>query len=194
MNNSVFVKINSLIDREGGYVNDQSDSGGATRYGITESTARRHGYLGDMKYIPRDTAVQIFINEYWTTHGLDVLDAAFAELAELVFDFGVLAGTSTSIKLIQRVVNVLNGQGNDFCDIDVDGKIGKQTFTAVTSIISKRGLQGKIVLLSMVGSMQTSYLVGLAEKYSKNEKFEFGWNTNRGIGLALTLLRGLEQH
>lgn len=35
--------INEIINSEGGYVNDPSDSGGETKYGITFATARSCG-------------------------------------------------------------------------------------------------------------------------------------------------------
>ena len=40
--------IEELIEREGGYVNHPRDKGGPTRFGITESVARAHGYSGAM--------------------------------------------------------------------------------------------------------------------------------------------------
>ena len=45
--------INQIIEREGGYVDDISDSGGETKYGITEEVARRYGYDGKMIDLPR---------------------------------------------------------------------------------------------------------------------------------------------
>ena len=41
--------IDQIIKVEGGYVNDPSDSGGETNYGITKHVARKYGYKGSMK-------------------------------------------------------------------------------------------------------------------------------------------------
>lgn len=38
--------------KEGGYVDHPSDKGGPTRWGITQTTARAHGYTGDMRNPP----------------------------------------------------------------------------------------------------------------------------------------------
>ncbi len=40
--------LEELIKREGSYVNNQADRGGATKYGITEAVARENGYKGNM--------------------------------------------------------------------------------------------------------------------------------------------------
>ena len=51
--------LNELIRREGGYVNNPADRGGATKYGITEAVARQNGYKGHMKDLPESLARDI---------------------------------------------------------------------------------------------------------------------------------------
>ena len=46
--------LEDLIKREGGYVNNPADRGGATKYGITEAVARTNGFKGNMKDLPLD--------------------------------------------------------------------------------------------------------------------------------------------
>ena len=48
-----------IVGREGRYVNNPNDRGGATCWGITERVARAHGYQGDMRDLPRATALAI---------------------------------------------------------------------------------------------------------------------------------------
>lgn len=57
--------IDELIEREGGYIHHPADKGGPTRYGITETVARAHGYAGVMSALPRDEAVAIYRRLYW---------------------------------------------------------------------------------------------------------------------------------
>ena len=52
--------IDELIDREGGYVNHPADRGGPTCWGVTQQVARAYGYIGDMRALPRSTAVRIY--------------------------------------------------------------------------------------------------------------------------------------
>lgn len=58
--------FNGIVGREGGYVNNPDDTGGPTRWGITQAVARAHGYSGDMRDIPRETAIAILTADYWT--------------------------------------------------------------------------------------------------------------------------------
>lgn len=58
--------INSVIGKEGGYVNNPADRGGPTNWGITQMTARAHGFTGDMRTMTRDQAVAIYEADYWT--------------------------------------------------------------------------------------------------------------------------------
>ena len=46
--------IDALIEREGGYVHHPADKGGATCFGVTEAVARANGYVGDMRFLPRE--------------------------------------------------------------------------------------------------------------------------------------------
>jgi lysozyme family protein len=59
-----------IVRREGGYVNDPDDPGGATNFGVTIHTMRRLGLdldrdgrvgISDVKALTRSKAIQIFI-------------------------------------------------------------------------------------------------------------------------------------
>ncbi|EBX6544177.1 hypothetical protein DS229_25035, partial [Salmonella enterica subsp. enterica serovar Larochelle] len=45
--------FNAILEKEGGYVNHADDRGGPTNWGITQVTARAHGYDGDMQKLTR---------------------------------------------------------------------------------------------------------------------------------------------
>ena len=61
------------MGNEGGFVDNPSDPGGATRYGITRRVAAKHGYSGDMRELPLDLAKTIARTEYWDAIGCDTL-------------------------------------------------------------------------------------------------------------------------
>lgn len=181
--------IDGIILREGNgkYTNDPKDSGGPTRWGITERTARMFGYRGKIEEIPRDWAVLIYKKMYWEDPGFYLIDDIFPILAERIMDFGVLAGQKTSGVMLQRSLNVLNRNGKDYPDIPTTGHVGEMTISSLKSFLTRRGDDGKRVILGMVASLQSTYLLELAEKRSKDEEYEFGWQLNRSIGSIIQL-------
>ncbi|WP_333826954.1 holin-associated N-acetylmuramidase [Pararhodobacter sp.] len=118
-----------IVAREGGYVNDPDDPGGATNFGITIHTMRRLGLdlngdgvidTADVRALTRAQAVDIFIRHYFEGPRI----AALPEMLQpSVFDMYVNAG-SNAVRILQRLL-VQMGQ-----DIVVDGAIGPQTIRA----------------------------------------------------------------
>ena len=62
--------LDELIKREGGYVNNPADRGGATKYGITEAVARTNGFKGNMRDLPLDVAKAIYKSNTGRLHDL----------------------------------------------------------------------------------------------------------------------------
>lgn len=116
--------IERTVKREGGYVNDDTDRGGATRFGITEEVARNNGYDGYMRDLPLDFAVEVYKKKYWEPIRLSEFNDK--GIQELIFDAGVNHGTRWGIRLAQRAYNTLS-----FDEIVEDGLVGPQTITAV---------------------------------------------------------------
>ena len=88
-----------ILAREGGYVNDPDDPGGATNHGVTVHTMRRLGLdlTGDGIVDSKDVqvltrrALQIFIDHYFQGPGLNGLPIA---LQPSFFDMYVNAGNN----------------------------------------------------------------------------------------------------
>lgn len=171
--------IDEIIAREGGYVNDPDDAGGATRYGITEKVARAHGYKGDMKSLSRDTAVSIYKSDYWTGPRFDQIGAVNMEVAVELMDTGVNMGPAAATKFLQRCLNVFNQQGRAYPDMSVDGMIGPRTVAAFRSFVAARGKEGVNVMLKSLNSLQGARYIELAEQRPANESFVYGWMANR---------------
>lgn len=68
--------IDGIIALEGGYVFNPKDKGGATHWGITEATARAHGYAGDMRDLTHAEAYAILEEDYWIKPGFDAIVAS----------------------------------------------------------------------------------------------------------------------
>jgi len=118
-----------IVAREGGYVNDPDDPGGATKFGVTIHTMRRLGLdltgdgkisIGDVKALTRDQAEEIFVTRYFEAPRIGMLPEA---LHATVFDMYVNAG-SNAVRILQRLLRDMG------LDVAVDGAIGPQTAKA----------------------------------------------------------------
>ncbi len=122
-----------IVRREGGYVNDPDDPGGATNHGVTIHTMRRLGLdlnrdgqvdATDVKALPRSKAIDIFVEHYFYRPQIDALPEP---LQATVFDMYVNAGAN-AVKILQRLLNEM-GQ-----DVQVDGVIGPHTIRAAHQV------------------------------------------------------------
>ncbi|MFO1173990.1 MAG: glycosyl hydrolase 108 family protein, partial [Paracoccaceae bacterium] len=82
---SVTDIANEIVAREGGFVNDPADPGGATNHGVTLATLRRLGIdvtgdgavdVADVKALSAEQAVGIFVEHYFRRPGLQNLPEA----------------------------------------------------------------------------------------------------------------------
>lgn len=121
-----------IVAREGGYVNDPDDPGGATKYGVTIGTMRRLGLdlngdgrvdTADVKALSRAQAVNIFKEHYFRRPGIERLPII---LHASVFDMYVNAGAN-AVKILQRLVSAMGFPAAD------DGQIGPRTIAAVSA-------------------------------------------------------------
>lgn len=121
-----------IVAREGGYVNDPDDPGGATNYGVTIGTMRRLGLdlngdgrvdTADVKALSRAQAANIFKEHYFRRPGIERLPSI---LHASVFDMYVNAGAN-AVKILQRLVSAMGFPAAD------DGQIGPRTIAAVSA-------------------------------------------------------------
>ncbi|MFM2390182.1 MAG: hypothetical protein RLZZ437_1737 [Pseudomonadota bacterium] len=118
-----------IVAREGGFVNDPDDPGGATNYGVTIHTMRRLGLdltgdgrvdVNDVRRLTRAKAEEIFVEHYFRRPGLGGLPEV---LQPSVFDMYVNAG-GNAVKVLQRLLADMGFAS------DADGVIGPQTLRA----------------------------------------------------------------
>ncbi len=118
-----------IVSREGGFVNDPDDPGGATNWGVTIHTMRRLGLdltgdgqvtPADVRVLTREQAIDIFIKHYFDAPGIKLLPEV---LHDSVFDMYVNAGAN-AVKILQRLLADMGWT------VDVDGVIGPQTRAA----------------------------------------------------------------
>ena len=164
-----------IIAREGGFVNDPDDPGGATKYGVTIHTMRRLGLdldrdgdvdVGDVRRLSRADAQAIFIEHYFHRPQIDALPVA---LQASVFDMYVNAGAN-AVKILQRLLNDM-GQA-----VAVDGVIGPQTIAAVQAAV--RAAPDHIA--DAYGIARRNYYLALADRRPASRKFARTRNGGKG--------------
>ncbi|MBU8876074.1 hypothetical protein KQ910_20040 [Reyranella sp. MMS21-HV4-11] len=117
-----------VLGAEGGFVNDPRDSGGATKYGITQETltawrrSRDPGAIVNEEHVRQlkiEEAKEIYRSRYWNVLRCDDLPKG---VDLLVFDLGVNAGPARSAKILQDVLGV-----------EQDGSIGPVTLNGLNT-------------------------------------------------------------
>lgn len=109
-----------IIGAEGGYSNDPNDSGGATKYGISQ---KAYPYL-DIKSLTIDDAKKIYKRDYWDyIHG----DEIPFPICTLMFDEAVNQGTGAAIMDLQRA-----------CGLSEDGVFGIHTLEAAKKLTKEQ--------------------------------------------------------
>ena len=179
--------VDTTINHEGEeYTNIKEDSGGATKYGVTEKSAlakkkfwHLYGWDGDMQTMPLQFAQDLYVDEYYLTPKFNLVAEVSQMIAQEMFDTGINVGYSLPSKWLQQLLNVLNNQQTFYKDIVVDGKIGNGTCATLRAYLSKRGKEGERVLHNMLNVMQGHHYINLAIKREKDEKFVYGQFVNR---------------
>ena len=155
-----------IIAREGGFVNDPDDPGGATNHGVTIGTMKKLGLdlnrdglvdVLDVKALSRDRAKRIFLQHYYHAPGISRLPAV---LRASVFDMQVNAG-GNAIRLLQKLLREM-GQ-----DIAVDGRIGPRTEAAAAAAFR----DAPDHLADAYGIARRNYYYRLADRRAASRKF-----------------------
>ncbi|MCT4553812.1 MAG: holin-associated N-acetylmuramidase [Pelagimonas sp.] len=166
MSSDVRQMAEEIVAREGGYVNDPDDPGGATNYGVTIHTMRRLGLdldgdgritPEDVKRLSRDQAVQIFLQHYYHRPRIAELPQA---LHETVFDMYVNAG-GNAVKILQRLLNDMGER------IGVDGAIGPQTINAAQRAAAKAPDH----IADAYGIARRNYYFAIADRRPASRKY-----------------------
>lgn len=118
--------IDFVLSYEGGLVDNPSDPGGITNFGIS---SRSYPSL-DIRALNKDEASEIYRRDYWdTVHG----DELPGPMAVAVFDSAVNQGAGTAKRMMQVALGVT-----------VDGVIGPKTIKAAHD----KGINGVVGFLT----------------------------------------------
>jgi lysozyme family protein len=157
LNDEKFKKaIERVLEFEGGYVNDPSDAGGETKYGISK---RSYPNL-DIRNLSLEGAKLLYYRDFWEPQLYR--DFESVELAAKVFDLAVNLGASKAHLLLQRALRSVGNPVNE------DGILGKITLAAVNAANSRE-------LLAALKSEAAGYYRCIVAKNSSQNKFINGW-------------------
>jgi lysozyme family protein len=125
MSDATDALIDRIIQREGGFVDNPNDRGGATKYGITIGTLRdwRCAPVGraDIETLTVGEARLIYRTNYFTASGFDQIPDP--QLQEFLFDFAVNSGVAAATRALQRSIGVRD-----------DGAFGPASLAALKAI------------------------------------------------------------
>ena len=155
-----------IVAREGGFVNDPDDPGGATNFGVTIHTMRRLGLdldrdgdvdAADVRRLTRLQARDIFVDHYFRRPGIARLPEA---LHASVFDMYVNAGAN-AVRILQRLLA-------DFGHpVAADGVIGPRTAAAAAAAYA--AAPGH--LADAYGIARRNYYYALADRRPASRKY-----------------------
>lgn len=163
---SVQEIADEIIVREGGYVNDPDDPGGATKYGVTIKTMRGLGIdlTGDGKVTPqdvkaltRDQAREIFVRHYFQRPRIAELPLP---LQASVFDMYVNSGRN-AVRILQRLLGKMGHR------VAVDGVLGPQSLRSARLAMAAAPDH----LADAYGIERRSYYYRLADQRPKSRKY-----------------------
>lgn len=173
---TIGIIVGTVIGVEGGFVDHPEDTGGATKYGITQEVARANGYTGPMELLSKDLASAIYEKEYVYKPKFDLIVSESTAVGGKVIDAGVNTGVSRTAVWFQRSLNVLNRDGKDYAPIKEDGLIGPATLSAYASLQEVRGsVKACELVLKLMDIQQGSHYMSL----TKHRSFMVGWVDNR---------------
>ena len=144
--------IEQVLEHEGGYVDDPTDSGGETKYGISKRAYPNE----DIKALTVERAKELYKRDYWDRFKVDNLPD---RIRHIYFDMCVNMGGGRATKILQEACNSKNSN-----KIDVDGGIGKDTIKASANLEDFR-----------LRAYRVMFYAELVMKKPEQERFWVGW-------------------
>lgn len=158
--------INHILGHEGGNVNDPTDHGGKTNFGISDLRDGKEDGLIDIdldgigdvdpENLTREQAIDIFYKDYWLANQCDKLPQC---IALIVFDIAVNQSAIFARKSLQRIIGATP-----------DGIIGPNTLAMLESV------SNSFVLHELTKRRCLRYAKKVKESSQHNQvKFLRGW-------------------
>lgn len=164
--------IHTVLEHEGGYVDDPNDPGGATNWGISIRLLKtldgdfdydNDGDIDadDIKALKQESAIGIYWREFWDKYQYE--EIRYQAVATKVFDLCVNMGPRSAHKCLQRALMSASP-----VHLKIDGIIGPKTLGAVNMAMEQS-------LLSALRSEAACFYRMLITKKPQMKKYENGW-------------------
>ena len=144
--------IEQVLEHEGGFVDDPTDRGGQTKYGISKRAYPDE----DIKALTVERAKELYKRDYWDRFKCGQLPD---RIRHIYFDMCVNMGGGRATKILQEACNSKNSY-----KIDVDGGIGKNTIKASANLEDFR-----------LRAYRVMFYAELVMKKPNQMKFWVGW-------------------
>lgn len=141
------LAIGTVLENEGGLVDNKDDPGGLTKFGISKKSYPNL----DIKNLTRDEAIAIYKRDFWMFDGVND-----QRVGTKIFDFYVNE-KHDGIKVLQRVLH-----------LDADGVWGPNTLTATNAAIPD-------LLLQNYRDALCQHYQDIVDANPSEEKFLAGW-------------------
>lgn len=148
--------ITNVLKNEGGYINDPTDMGGETNFGIS----KRSYPDVDIKNLTSDQAKTIYKFDFWDKQQYNNIDNII--IAAKIFDLSVNMGASKANILIQRALRSVGRKVNE------DGILGIATLNAINVTSSTE-------LLAALRSEAAGYYRSIVASKKEQSKYLNGW-------------------
>lgn len=162
------IAVNKVLKNEGGYVNDKSDSGGATNYGISLSFAKGvypNWTEEDIKNLTTESAIQIYKREFWNKGRYG--EISNQRVANYVFDCAVNHGIPQANKFLQRAVMAVD---TNHLSVEDDGVIGNITLSRVNSAEIDN-----LALWCCMKAIRADFFRRIVDRKPSQSRFLIGW-------------------
>ena len=186
------------LGHEGLYSNDPNDSGGETYKGIS----RKHNptwpgwqhidnFINVFKLIQgnelnsglskilnlQTEVTKFYFDNYWVKAKLNNLPQP---IANEIFDTGVNQGLNRAVSYLQKSLNILNNDQNDYPDIKEDGILGDRTLGIFHAYmkVPKSGrseLRNISTIVKLLNGLQLNSYINLVVAKPSQERFMYGW-------------------
>lgn len=149
----------STLASEGGYVFDENDPGGETKFGISKRSYPQES----IRTLTLQRAKDIYYDDFWLPLKLD--EVGNTRAAAEIFDTAVHIGKRRAIRITQRAMNYL-GAG-----LVLDGVIGEKTMAAINKS-TRRDAEAVLKILNVVQGM---WYIKIVERRPSLRVYSWGW-------------------